>query len=622
MTRETRVLILAALSAAALRLLPLGWLHPLNFDEIEFFRATDWVRQGLVPYRDFWEHHTPLQWYLFAPLSVLARGEGAGAVIAMRWLQIPLWIVTFWLAMIVMRRLELPRPARWGALAVALASSFLMIGAVEYRVDLLGCTLFLAGIVCAGRMAEGKGWGIAAGAALALAAVANIRLGPLLAATVIVYALTDLKERRWKPNPAAIWMAVGIAATLTCVFGLFAAAGALDDLMQQVWFQNAIGDRYAAVLPRQFAHRITTVFGVLMRGTAITFEPAAIDPGGIVLIVAGAAGVGMALRNWRKPDETFALAVLQLVSVIFIARMRRVYNYHFEVVALMMLPFVAIVFARITRKQVIFAAVGAAWCVNAFASVFRGKEVDAAWQDLVIREVHGRTQPGEKVWDGAGFAFRRPPAYRFWFLAELPQILVEHNYAERYRVADVIHDPPAAIVADYYVRYWLAADRQLRRFIVTHYLPVWRDVWIPAPSGRLTAENRRMSWVVLRDGDYRLYASPRLAGHPWFRVPISRDVLDRPDADTFPILVRHPSARPELSWSVDGNSATLPGGIIHLRKHQRLDVLFTGTGQMGLILVPGNDTALFRQPPPGTTLEAAYQRVTHLPDFGVQLAEP
>ena len=48
--------------AGALRLLPLARLHPIVWDEIEYFRATDWVAHGLVPYRDFWEHHTPLQW--------------------------------------------------------------------------------------------------------------------------------------------------------------------------------------------------------------------------------------------------------------------------------------------------------------------------------------------------------------------------------------------------------------------------------------------------------------------------------------------------------------------------------------------------------------------------------
>lgn len=609
--------MVAALSAAAFRLVSLGWLHPLNFDEIEFFRATDWVRRGLVPYRDFWEHHTPLQWYLFAPLSALAHGEGVAAVIAMRWLQVPLWILTFWLAMVWMRRLELSRMSRWAALAVALASSFLMLPAVEYRIDVPACTLYLIGILCAGRMGEGKRWGFAAGVALTLAAIANIRLGPLLAATMVLHAATDLDERRWRLNGRAVAMFIGAATAITVVFACFAVAGALDDVMQQVWFENYIGDQLARQAYQQFAHRITTTFGVLIRETGIVFEPAAIDPGGIVLLVFGSIGVAVALRSWRRPDARFTLAVLQIVSVAFIARMQRVNTYHFEIVSLMMLPFVALVFTRITREKVTFAVVAAAWCVSVFASLFRGKEVDRAWQDLVMREVHARTLPGEKVWDGAGWALRRTPAYRFWFLAELPQLLVEHGHAVPYRVSDALRDPPAAIVPDYYIRYWLANDGQLQRFFVTHYLPLWRDVWIPAPNGVLTVERPRMSWVVLRDGDYRLFAASRLADHPWFQQPISTDVVDRSDAARFPVLLRRASAHPELAWWVDGRPLKLTDGAIRLRRSQHLSAQYSGRGRIGLMLVPGHDVAFFRQPPPGTTLEAAYYRTAHVPDFHV-----
>src|SRR5436190_20115041 len=91
-------------AAGALRLLPLARLHPIAWDEIEYFRATDWVRRGLVPYRDFWEHHTPLQWFLFAPVAALTKRPGVGAILTMRWAQVPLWIVTFVLLAKWMRR--------------------------------------------------------------------------------------------------------------------------------------------------------------------------------------------------------------------------------------------------------------------------------------------------------------------------------------------------------------------------------------------------------------------------------------------------------------------------------------------------------------------------------------
>ncbi|HYU26581.1 MAG TPA: hypothetical protein VEO74_15325, partial [Thermoanaerobaculia bacterium] len=136
---------LIALSVAA-RLAQLQWLHPLQWDEVEYFRATDWVRQGLVPYRDFWEHHTPLQWFLFAPFTALVHPPGVASVVALRWAQLPLWIAAFALLAAWMRGAGIPRVARWAAMALALTSSLFMLPAVEFRVDVVAGMLLLLGL--------------------------------------------------------------------------------------------------------------------------------------------------------------------------------------------------------------------------------------------------------------------------------------------------------------------------------------------------------------------------------------------------------------------------------------------------------------------------------------------
>ena len=43
----------------------------INEDEIEHIHASWLVWEGYVPYRDFFEHHNPLLWYLFAPITAL-----------------------------------------------------------------------------------------------------------------------------------------------------------------------------------------------------------------------------------------------------------------------------------------------------------------------------------------------------------------------------------------------------------------------------------------------------------------------------------------------------------------------------------------------------------------------
>src|SRR5690349_7348599 len=113
--RGTRVAIGLAITAAMVRLVPLQWLHPLNWDELEYYRVTRWIAEGRIPFRDFWEHHTPLSWFLFAPFSLLTNSPGVAAIVLMRWAQVPVWIAVFWLVNRWMTNAGLSRFARWSA---------------------------------------------------------------------------------------------------------------------------------------------------------------------------------------------------------------------------------------------------------------------------------------------------------------------------------------------------------------------------------------------------------------------------------------------------------------------------------------------------------------------------
>ena len=60
MSRRTAdVAVLALVLAWCAAMLHRG--EPLAWDEIEFFRATRWIAEGRLPFRDYWEHHLPLQ---------------------------------------------------------------------------------------------------------------------------------------------------------------------------------------------------------------------------------------------------------------------------------------------------------------------------------------------------------------------------------------------------------------------------------------------------------------------------------------------------------------------------------------------------------------------------------
>lgn len=571
--RGARVAIALALTAAAVRLVPLQWLHPLNWDEIEFFRATSWIAEGRVPYRDFWEHHTPLAWVLFAPFTLLGEAAGAGAILAMRWLQIPVWIATFWLLNVWMRGAGIERAARWSAMGLALCSSLFMLPAIEYRVESVGCLLFVLGLVLAQKRIDF--W---AGLVFCLAGFANLRLGPVLVVAVLLHL-------RWRV------LAGGFAGLVACL-APFAALGAMDELWQQVWRDN-LAEKFATPVIGGFVHRLLVPFGVRILATDRFFEWAAVDVGGAALLLLGFAGL---VSLWRR-RELRPILVLQIVNLLFIASMKFIYNYHLALMVILAIPLVASVVERIRWRGLVMALLAVAWGVNAFASVFRGKELDLAYQSLVMREVHARTNPGENVWSGVPWALRREPAYRFWFLPELARQLVLQGLAPRYAMSD----PPAAVVFDHYALVWIATvQRELAPYLVRHYMPVWRNVWVPAMNA-VVQPGQRFEWTVPRDGTYRVFASPELARHLWFRDPF---VAYRGDELRLTTM-----DRPPLTFSAGPR----------LRKGQRVTVTSHGTEPLGVILLSSDDTVLFRQPPPGVSLEAETTRVTHVPAFGARI---
>lgn len=602
--RATLVVMALALTAAAVRLIPLQWLHPLNWDELEFWQATRWIAEGRLPYRDYWEHHTPLQWFLFAPVTLLSNSPGVDAVLLLRWAQVPIWIATFWITNSWMRGAGIGPFARWAAMSAALSSSMLMIPAVEYRVDALGCMLVMGGLLLAQRRHY-----VSAGAVFCLAALANLRLGPVL--VVIFIALMVATRFR------AYAIAIGGTATLLLALVFFRMTGSLEPLVQQVWSDN-LGERFATPVVTGFIHRLAVPFGVRLIATDRLFELAAVDVGGVIILVAGFVALIVTILQWRERSPLLLIAVTQLANVAFVASMKFIYNYHLTLVVILMVPLVAFLFERVRMRSAIVVVLLVACGVSIFAAVFRGKEHDRAYQDRIMREVHARTEPGERVWSGITWALHREPAYRFWFLPELARQLVRNDLAPRYELRDVLAAPPAAVVVDFNALLWLGTVQpELLPYFARHYVPVWRELWIPGMNGQV-APGTRLEWIVPRTGEYHLYAEERAAGHPWFRRPLLVTSYKRPDAARFTLELRDAAEHPSLRWTIDGQPATI-GASVMLRRGQRVAVTSKGAAPVGLFLLSSREPALFRQPPPGVTLEGETTRVTHVPQLGVRI---
>src|SRR5688572_20083196 len=130
-----------------------------------------------MPFRDFWEHHLPLQWIVFAPIARLfANGPGVESIVMMRWAQMAMWIAVFTLLVRLMRRASVEP---WPSLVLLLVSSSFVRRAIEYRVDVPGNLAYIGGVAL---IAFGGGrwrW-VGFGALMSAAVLANMRLAPLV----------------------------------------------------------------------------------------------------------------------------------------------------------------------------------------------------------------------------------------------------------------------------------------------------------------------------------------------------------------------------------------------------------------------------------------------------------
>ncbi|HUR81875.1 MAG TPA: hypothetical protein VM733_14005 [Thermoanaerobaculia bacterium] len=566
MRKAALAVVIAAALVSLHRGLPLGW------DELEFFRATKWVSEGRVPFRDFWEHHTPLQWIAFAPVARFIDSPGADALIAMRWAQAFVWIAIFALVLRIGRAEARPtsnelnvgwasaRPdaARIWALVLLLAAPLFLRSAIEYRVDVLGHLGFIAALLCALR---GK-W-IAYGALMSLAVLANMRLAPLVVITSLVFLFWS--EERWRFNPRALRMAIGVAAVAIALFAVLEATHAREAFLLGVV-------RYNVVSSRLFAGLAVSTLGEQLLLPALKLDAAA-----MAMWIAAIAGCVIAFRERRMQ----IIAIVFLASVVTVAMLEVQYEYHWILSYLLMVPPAALAIERIGRWWWIAPAVAAVGVVTTFATM---TYEPLRYQDYVMREVDRRTRPDEKVFDGSAYALRREPAYRYWFL---PIGIRQLAAAKSIGGYDIAAHPPAAIVYNLRMQRWFEIFPKTAAFAVHNYVPLTRDLWVPGLSAILPP-GRTLTWTAQRDGAYTLYASEPLARHPWLTQPLQYAAIQGPLATRYAIPLRQlPNAR--VRWSVDGRS-------VQLRKGMRVTVASYDTQPVGVIIAPSDLSALCTAP--------------------------
>lgn len=583
------VLLLAVSCVTGVALLHYG--QQLSWDEVEYFRATRWIAEGRAPYRDFWEHHLPLQWLTFAPVARLIDGPGASAVVALRWAQLPLWIGSFVLLYRLMAGMIGVAWARWCALALLVSSSTFALAALEYRVDTLGTLGFLAGVALAGRGGVSRGSWIAFGVVISGAVLANMRLAPLAVVFGLLVLFVRPAERRWGWNSGALWMVAGAALTAAPFIGWLVVSGSWAAFREGVIDYSLTSDRLVRGSAGTLAGVLTTPFRWR-------------DVGGVALLLAAGAGIGDTWRDWRRPDLRHVLSILAVAALVLIATAAIHYHYHLQIVIVLAVPLAAYGLSRLAEAREPFWRVlamlvaGVSTLLFAARTAAPGFGAGLAYQDAIMRETDRRTSPDARVWDGVGYALRREPAYRYWFLPAGVRAMAQRGLIEPYDAAQVIADPPAAIVYNERVHHWLVTFPALARHVVHHYVPLERNLWIPGMSSPLPPGSSRIVWSAPAAGRYDVWSSELLAKHPWFARPLLYGRIEGEDAALLeiplPRLPRLPDA--SLQWTVDGVPAPAGTRTLVLRRDSRVELRANTSAPAGVLLVPGGLTSLCRSP--------------------------
>ena len=233
-----------------------AWLSQNRaFDQDEFFHLqAAWnVYNGWLPYRDFFEHHAPLYYFLLAPVFYLFRvdTDPNSAISAMFFVRGIMWIVsgivlieTFWLGRL------------WRNSAVGVVAVFFLVSTeafwskgLEIRPDTLAVAFFLyslIGLVHAmhqgpddTRRSRTFGWsGVVLGIAFLMSQKAAYALPGFLIGTCWYMCSGAGPIVRQCRLGHIIWVAVGFWLPLLLTAAYFYANGALDAAIHYNFFFN------------------------------------------------------------------------------------------------------------------------------------------------------------------------------------------------------------------------------------------------------------------------------------------------------------------------------------------------------------------------------------------------
>lgn len=448
----------------------------VNSDEPQHLHVAWGWTQGLLPYRDVFDNHTPLFSLLMAPWVSLA-GERPDIVAVMRLAMIPFVLIALGATWIVARRLFSPRVALWGV-ALAAANPEFMRASVEYRTDQLWMASWLSAlaVMVSGRPTRVRAFvsGLVLGVAVATSMKTSLLL-VCLAFAVMAAGVLLAREGERVPLRAllarAAFALLGMALVAGALAAYFVARGAWPQLLYGVVWHNMVpglGMWRSAPLRPLLLVALAPALGFIARALIRRAAGPALGARRAVLLVTTVLAHGSIEGFWPLVTRADLLPLIPIESVFLAA-------------LLLELPEAARRRAGWPRAFANALALAPALLLGALTVA--AAVVDPVWIDRTqstvraMRQVLRLTSPADLVMDGKGEAiFRRRPYH----------LALETITEDRFRLGLLADDIPERLIATGtpVVFQWNLTPfpPRARKFIETHYLSVG---WLRVVGARL-----------------------------------------------------------------------------------------------------------------------------------------
>jgi 4-amino-4-deoxy-L-arabinose transferase-like glycosyltransferase len=304
-------------------------------DEFQHLHCSWCISHGMLPYRDYFEHHVPGFHYLLAPLCLLPGidTDPSAAVGAVLWARRLMWLFTV-LALLLTYRLG----RLWGTPTTASVGVFLLATTlvfhdktIEVRPDVPALLLLLSAlilVVLGVREVAGRrtvwlflGSGLCLGLGLVFTQKYLFAL-PGMGLAMVWYLLDPRGLVNWRRRVVhGLVLAVGLVLPLALILAYFAWHGALGDFLEHNLFLNLRwkakipADKYIVRLIQLQPFLVPLGLAGLARYAAVMFQTHSVRRGDYILIL-NTIGLIAALAKIPVPYPQYFLTFLPLLAVL------------------------------------------------------------------------------------------------------------------------------------------------------------------------------------------------------------------------------------------------------------------------------------------------------------------